>query len=58
MKADYMMKPFVGSDFLHNPDWLLNLPSFTQGQQECVGDYGPDLLGTDDQSDREKETQT
>ena len=53
-----MTKLLVGWDFLHNPDWLLNLPSITQGQQECVGDNGPDLLGTDDQSDREKENQT
>ena len=48
MNADYMMKPLVGWDFLPNRDWLLNLPSFTRGQQECVGDYGPDPIGTDD----------
>ena len=51
MNADYMMKPLVGWDFLPNRDWLLNLPSFTRGQQECVGDYGPDPIGTDDGTD-------
>ena len=54
MKTDYMMKP---PSWLCNHDWLVNLPSFTQCQQECVGDYGPDPLGTDDRSDREKENQ-
>ena len=53
-----MMKPLVGWDFLCNHDWLLYLTSFTQSHQECVGDYGPDPLGTNDQSDQDKEDQT
>jgi len=38
MVADYMTKPLLGTKFKRFRAMIMNIPIFTEGQQECVGD--------------------